>query len=140
MAAITSIASGQLGTKLYKTWTAQATTDSFYIAPPVGAQFVEFVLDLTSVTGSVQWSFNVATLKDDAKLLNVAEHAALTAVTAASILVADIGPSVVAADDVTNAAAANSRVALNAPLPGIIGVKATVVTGPFTATLRATFR
>lgn len=140
MAAITTIVVGTLGTKLYKTWTAQGSTDSVYIAPPVGATFAEFVFDITAVTGSVQPAFQVATLKDDAKLMNVSEHAALTAITGASILVADIGSMVVAADDVTNAAAANSRVAINAVLPGVLGIKMTVVTGPFTATVRGTFR
>lgn len=133
MAAITTTVSALAGEIRVRTATAQATTgQTDWVAVPKWAKYAKVYFNLTAVAGTtpiftpsvreVPPGFSSAA--DDSYAFNIAEHAALTGITAASLLVVDIGPGVTGiADDVTNAAAASSRVALNAVLPALLGIK-----------------
>jgi hypothetical protein len=133
MAAITTTVSALAGEVRVRTATAQATTgQTDWIAVPKWARYAKVYLNLTAVSGNtpictlslrdVVPGFTAAS--DDSYVINLAEHTALTGITAASILVVDVGPGVTGiADDVTNAAAASSRVAINAVLPTLLGIK-----------------
>lgn len=113
---------------LIRTATAQASTgQTDWIAVPNAAKYATVYFNLTAVAGttpshlpSVKGAEPYAV--NDTYSMKIAEHAALTAFTAANLLVMDIGPGVLGiADDVTNSATVFSRVALNANLPALMG-------------------
>ncbi len=149
MAAITLFVTQNQATKRVRTATAQATTgQTDWVSVPRWARFMRVYFNLTAITGT---SSQLALLDvvpitlDDAaqNTINLAEHPALTAQTAASLLVADVGPGVTGVgNDVTNSATANSYVQLNTSLPPVVGLKVTNVVGAgsFTYTLTIAFR
>lgn len=125
MAAIVPITGG-----LRRSATAQATVgQTDWLNVPSAARYCQVWFSLSAVAGTSP----TATLsllaaepiaRDDARIINLGEHAGLTAMTGAADLVVDIGPGVTGiANDVTNAAAADSWVSLNVNLPGLLGVK-----------------
>lgn len=110
--------------------TAQATTgQTDWLKLPLKAKFAQVFLNITANAGTTPTttpSFLVAdpVALNDSYVINLAEHSALTAITTAGQYVFDIGPGVTGiANDVTNAAAADSYVTLNAILPAILGIK-----------------
>lgn len=130
MAAITTVVTGNPGPKRIRTAAAQATTgQTDWVAVPRGAKGATIWVNITANAGATpSTTISVLTTdpitRDDSYTVNVAEHTSLTAITAASMLVIDIGPGVTGiADDVTNAAAASSYVKINAHLPPILGIK-----------------
>lgn len=146
MAAITTIVGG-----LRRSATAQADTgQTDWINPPAGATYCQVFFSLSAVAGNTP----IATLsflaaepiaRDDGRVIVLAEHTALTGLTAAADLVVDIGPGVTGiANDVTNSASADSYVSLNALIPALFGVKLVLdrTTGDetYTYNLTATFR
>jgi hypothetical protein len=109
--------------------TAQATIgQTDWIDVPLGATYAQVVFNLTDVgvsttpimLPSVFMADPVA--RNDTYKVKLGEHAALTAFTAANMLVMNIGPGVTGiADDVTNSATAVSVVAINTVLPWLMG-------------------
>lgn len=113
-----------------RTAALQATTgQTDWFDVPAKARYCTVFFSLTAVAGTTPTttlSILAASpaVRDDGQIINVAEHAGLTAMTGAAQLVIDIGPGVTGiANDVTNAAAADSYVSLNVVLPELMGFK-----------------
>lgn len=130
MAAITPVTSPNSEFIVLRSVSAQATTgQTDWLYPPQWAKYALVYLNVTAVAGTTPIltpSFLAAdpVSKDDTFVVNVAEHTALTGITAAAQYVFQLGPGVTGiADDVTNAAAADSYVSLNVVLPMLLGVK-----------------
>ena len=126
MAAITATQ----GPSLRRQATAQATTgQTDWLDVPKWARYVQVFLSVSATAGTTPIltpSFLAADpiSRDDGRVINVAEHAALTGITGAAEYVFEIGPGLTGiANDVTNAAAADSYVQINALLPALLGVK-----------------
>lgn len=109
--------------------TAQATTgQTDWIDTPLGAKYAKIWFNLTDVGVSTTPTFLPSVFmadpvsRNDTYKVKIAEHAALTAFTAANLLVMNIGPGITGiADDVTNSATAVSVVNLNAIIPWLMG-------------------
>jgi hypothetical protein len=109
--------------------TAQATTgQTDWIDVPLGARYAQVVFNLTDVGASTSPTFLPSVFmadpvsRNDTYKIKLGEHAALTAFTAANMLVMNIGPGVTGiADDVTNSATAVSIVSINTVLPWLMG-------------------
>jgi hypothetical protein len=130
---------------------AQATTgQTDWINVPSWARYISIFFNLTAVAGNTP----ISTLslkaadpvsRDDAHVINIAEHAALTGITAAGQYILQVGPGVTGiADDVTNSATADSVISLNAVLPQLLGVTVlndrTTGDETYTYNLSVTFR
>ena len=109
---------------------AQATTgQTDWLKLPQWANYAQVFLNVTATAGTTPIltpSFLVAdpVSQDDSHVVNLAEHAAFTGITGAAQYVFQMGPGVTGiADDVTNAAAADSFVSLNVVLPLFLGVR-----------------
>ena len=109
---------------------AQATTgQTDWLRLPQWASYASVFLNVTATAGTTPIltpSFLVAdpVSQDDSHVVNLAEHAAFTGITGAAQYVFQMGPGVTGiADDVTNAAAADSFVSLNVVLPLFLGVR-----------------
>lgn len=131
MAAIATFVEVGFGIKSIRVASAQATTgQTDWLRLPVRATYASIYFNLTAVAGTTPIttpSFVVPdplTLDDTASLINLGEHAAFTAITAAAQYVFDIGPGVTGiANDVTNSATADSYASLNVILPTVLGVR-----------------
>lgn len=131
MTAIATFTEVPFGVSLIRSASAQATTgQTDWLRLPPRATYASIYFNLTAVAGNtpiVTPSFLVPdpiTLDDAASLINLGEHAAFTGITAAAQYVFDIGPGITGiANDVTNAATADSYVSLNVILPAVLGVK-----------------
>ncbi len=109
--------------------TAQADTgQTDWIDVPLGAHYAQVYFNLTDVgvsttpilLPSVFMADPIA--RNDTYKVKIAEHAALTASTAANMVVFNIGPGVTGiADDTTVSATAVSVVSLNTILPWLMG-------------------
>ena len=125
MAAITTEAS-PIGNHYQLNGQASSGTLTKWLLVPSFARYAFVFLNPTTVGTSVTPSFlaiDPVALDDDYVIL-VAEHAALTAITAAGQYAYQIGPGVTGiANDVTQSATADSYVSLNAVLPPILGVR-----------------
>ena len=109
---------------------AQATTgQTDWLRLPQWAKYASVFLNLTANAGTTPLttpSFLVAdpVSQDDSHVINLGEHAAFTAISTAGQYVFQLGPGVTGiADDVTNAAAADSYASLNVVLPLFLGVR-----------------
>lgn len=151
MAAITTITVENVSVKQIRSVSAQASTgQTDYLAVPRWARYGVFFFNLTAVAGTTpiftpSIVVPVPITLDNSYQMNLAEHAGLTGLTAAALLVVQVGPGVTGiADDVTNSATANSYVSLNAALPPIIGLKVlndrTTGDETYTYTVTAAFR
>lgn len=141
MAAITTAAS-PIGSMFSATRTADATTRTDWLIVPGWAKTAFVFVNFTVVTTSTLLEFfSVDPVgMDDANIIKLAEHGALTALTGAATVTVQIGPGVSGiADDVTIAATGDSAAAINSVLPPILGVRQTN-TGASTYTLAVTFR
>lgn len=119
-----------------------ASTVTDWIFPPYTARYATIFLQPTAVTTSIAISLLAAdpVSLDDSNIINIAEHAAFTAITGTQSFVFEIGPGLTGiANDVTNAAAADSYVQLNAVLPALLGIRQ-VNTGSSTYNLTVLFR
>jgi hypothetical protein len=109
--------------------TAQASTgQTDWLDVPLGARYAQVVWNLTSVGASTTPTFLASVFmadpitRNDTYKVKLGEHAALTAFTAANMLVMNIGPGITGiADDVTNSATAVSVVSINTVLPWLMG-------------------
>lgn len=130
MAAITSITAVNSEFVVVRQATAQASTgQTDWLSIPPSYKYASVFFNLTANSGNTPIStpsFLVAdpVAKDDSYVINLGEHAAFTAITAAAQYVFDIGPGVTGiANDVTNSATADSYVSLNVILPTLLGIK-----------------
>lgn len=141
MAAITTAAS-PIGSMFSATRTANAATVTDWLIVPAWAKSAFVFVNFTTVTTSTLLEFFTVdpVTMDDANIVKLAEHGALTALTGAASVVVQIGPGTTGiADDVTIAATGDSAAALNTVLPPILGIRQTN-TGASTYTLACTFR
>ena len=129
MAAITATAA-RIGHNTIRSASAQATVgQTDWVFVPKNAKYATVFLNVTATAGSTPQltpSFLAAdpVALDDGSVVNIGEHAAFTAITGAAQYVFELGPGVTGiANDVTNAAAADSYVALNVVLPTLMGFK-----------------
>ena len=129
MAAITATAA-RMGHNTIRNASAQATTGQVdWVWVPRNARFCSVYLNFTATAGNtpiITPSFLAADPVGqlDTEVINVAEHAGLTGITAVNQYVFDIGPGVTGiANDTTNSASADSYVSLNAILPTLMGFK-----------------
>ncbi len=151
MAAITTITTNFGSNIRVRTAAAQATTgQTDWLAIPHAARFMTLFFNLTAVAGTTP-VFTPALLTtipqtlDDTYSMNLAEHTAFTGLTAAAMLIVDVGPGITGiANDTTNSATAGSYASLNVILPPVLGIKVTNdrTTGDetYTYTIDATFR
>jgi hypothetical protein len=106
---------------------ASSGTRNAYLAVPQWARYATITITPTTIGTSITPSFLIAdpNALDDSFVINFAEHAAFTAITGTNnTYVFNIGPGITGiADDVTNAAAADSVASLNGVLPEILGVR-----------------
>lgn len=114
---------------LVRTATAQATTgQTDWFHTPRGAVWARIWFNLTAVAGNTPIFLPTILMgdpgkKDDTYSMKLGQHAAFTAMTAACMLICDIGPGVSGiADDATNNATANSTVNINTSLPKLMGL------------------
>jgi hypothetical protein len=141
MAAITTIIAATATRKRIRTITASSAATADAVAVPQQARFVTVIFRATVVTTSmlpnvsrVDWGAT-AGVYDDGTAVNLGEHAAFTAFTAANTLIFQAGPGVTGiADDATNSATAASYVSVNCVLPKVIYIQ-TTHTGNSTATI-----
>lgn len=124
MAAIAPVAS-PIGS-MYSETTTSAATVVRYLLVPRWAKYALVTFTPTAITTSATLAFTSVdpVALDDSYVIRLAEHANLTAITGANTTTCvQIGPGVTGiADDVTNAAAADSYVSLNTLLPAVLGV------------------
>jgi len=140
MAAITTSAS-PIGKTFRETVTSSGTTTRWLLVPGK-AMYAFIVLQPTVIGTSITPSLLVVDpiSLDDANIMNLAEHTAFTAITGTTTYTLQIGPGVSGiADDVVNAAAADSAISINTVLPPILGIR-TVNSGSCTYNITVLFR
>ena len=141
MAAITTAAS-PIGKAYTVSARSSATTVTDWLLVPDWARFCVVFLQPTTIGTSITPSFLAVdpVSLDDGNIINIAEHAALAAITATVSYIYQIGPSITGiADDVTESATADSYISLNAVLPPILGLRQ-VNSGTNVYNLTALFR
>ena len=141
MAAITLASSPVGATGLRETVTSSGTTTR-WLQVPQWAKYAFVILQPTTIGTSITPSFLVVDpiSQDDGNVMNLAEHAAFTAITGTTTYTFQLGPGCTGiADDVTNAGAADSAASLNTVLPPILGVR-TVCSGSCTYNITVQFR
>ena len=105
---------------------SSATTVTDWLLVPQWARYALVFLQPTTIGTSIAMSFLAVdpVALDDDYIINLGEHAALTAITSTNTYVFQLGPGVTGiANDVTIAAAADSYASLNVILPPILGVR-----------------